>query len=129
MSHRRATLVLAVLALLAGAALAQAQNQAVVSIGFKFMAGSAAMPAGKYDLSLDNSGAIAIREVAPGKASAIVPVITTLGRHDVDPFPELVFDTLPDGPHLSEVWFPGIDGYLVLATKGPHKHQVVQQKK
>jgi hypothetical protein len=128
MKHRKFTLVVAMFALLAGGALAQAQSRATVSIGFKFMAGKVAMPAGKYEVWSNGANVIEIREVAPGKAAATLLAITSLGRHDTDTFVELVFDSLSDGPHLSEVWFPGTDGYLVLATKEAHKHQVLQAK-
>ncbi len=128
MKHQKFTLMLAVFALLVASALAQAQSRATVSIGFKFMAGSTAMPAGKYNLEQQSTATILIRD-ATGKVSAELPILTVLGRHDNDPFPELVFDSLSDGPHLSEVWFPGIDeGFLVLANKGAHKHQVLQAK-
>ena len=53
--------------------------------------------------------------------------ITNLGRHDANQSPTLVFDKLPDGPYLSEVWFGGgADGIPVLATKEPHTHQVLE---
>jgi hypothetical protein len=52
-------------------------------------------------------------------------VITTLGRHDLDKDPEFVFDKVDGKLLLSEIWVPGKDGLLVLATKGPHGHAVV----
>jgi hypothetical protein len=137
MKHRKLTFVLAALALLAGSGLAQAQgNQGKLAadIGFKFWAGSRAMAPAKYNIVLGSNGEITIRDVtgkasdAAGKSGAVLIPITTLGRHDTNSMPGLVFDQLPDGPHLSEVWFPGVDGMLLLATKEPHKHLVLPMK-
>ena len=129
MNRQKSTLVVAVLMLLVGWAPAQAQSRATVSINFNFMAGTTPMPAGRYTIGDEAAAEVSIRDAGGGKAAAVLPVITFLGRHDSDQFPELVFDIDPDGlSHLSEVWFPGRDGYLVLATVGPHKHQVVQSK-
>jgi hypothetical protein len=134
MRYRRVTFVLALLALLVGSGVAQAQEKFVADIGFKFWAGSRAMAPAKYNISRDASGAITVRDVTgkpsdeAGKSGAVLVAITSLGRHDMDKMPELVFDQLPDGPHLSEVWFPGVDGVLVLATKESHKHEVIQVK-
>jgi hypothetical protein len=116
-----------VLALLAGAGLAQAQEKVTADIGFKFMAGSVAMAPGKYNIERVANGAISVRDAA-GKVSAILPTITTLGRHDTHTQTELVFDVVGATTSLSEVWFGGLDGVLVLATKEGHKHQVVDVK-
>jgi hypothetical protein len=128
MKHLKFTFVLVGLALLVGSGLAQAQAKATVDIGFKFMAGTVAMPAGKYDIWSNEANVIEIREVAPGKAAATLLTITSLARHDTIKFLELIFDNQADGPNLSELWFPGTDGYLVRATKEPHTHQVLQVK-
>ena len=134
MKHQKFTLMVALFALLAGSALAQAQQTFAADINFKFMAGTRAMAPAKYNIARDSNGAITIRDVtgkasdAAWKSGSVLVVITSLGRHDTGQMPELVFDLLPDGPHLSEVWFPGSDGSLVLATKEPHKHQVLQVK-
>ena len=52
-------------------------------------------------------------------------VITLLGRHDKDMDPEFVFDKVGGKLLLSEIWGPGMDGVLVLATSGPHQHAVL----
>jgi len=59
-------------------------------------------------------------------ASVVIPVITSLGRRDANKVPELVFDKLNGGLYLSEIWLPGKDGLLVLATKEAHEHQVLR---
>ena len=104
MKHQKFTLMVAVFALLAGSALAQAQQSFAADINFKFMAGTRAMAPAKYNIARDTSGAITVRDVtgqasdAAGKSGAVLAAITALGRHDNDQFPELVFDVLPDGP-------------------------------
>jgi hypothetical protein len=55
-------------------------------------------------------------------------VLTILARLDTHQFPELVFDKVNGVVSLSEIWFAGTDGYLVLATKGEHEHQLLQSK-
>jgi hypothetical protein len=37
----------------------------------------------------------------------------------------IVFDVVGDKHMLSEIWIPGEDGYLLLATKGKHGHKVI----
>ncbi len=134
MKHQKFTLMLAVFALLVGSTLAQAQQKFVADIGFKFVAGTRAMAPGKYNIVRQPTGEITIRDVTgkasdeAGKSGSVLLPLTSLGRREV-PHSELVFDMLPDGPHLAEVWFSGgMDGLLVLATKEPHKHQVLEVK-
>ena len=61
----------------------------------------------------------------PAGGRDFIPVITLLGRHDRDADAELVFDKVDGKAVLSEVWMPGKDGFLLVATKGPHSHAVV----
>jgi hypothetical protein len=111
-------------AIAVGGGLAYAQT-ASVDIGFKFMAGGKAMPAGKYTIEKTPNGPLALKSQAPTVASVFLPEITRLGRHDNDAEPELVFDNIKGELQLSEVWFPGEDGYLLLGTKERHDHRVV----
>ena len=98
-------------------------QRASAQIGFSFVAGGKEMPAGTY-----------IVEVAPPmgpvhdtgpSGSVVLSVITLMGRHDKDADPEFVFDKVEGKLLLSEVWLPGKDGFLLLATKAPHEHAVV----
>jgi hypothetical protein len=111
------------LSLVVGLGSASAQPDAQVNIGFAFLAGGRAMPAGTYTVQVPASGPITLR-AADGKAM-MLPVITRLGRHDRDAEPELVFDRIQGELRLSEVWLPGQDGYLLLGTKEMHDHTVV----
>jgi hypothetical protein len=108
-------------AFVVGGAVAQAQ-MASVNIDFPFVAAGKSMPAGKYTVTATGNGPVLLKG-ASGQVT--LSVITRLGRHDKDAEPELVFDKLESGLHLSEVWMPGEDGYLLLGTKETHGHTVV----
>jgi hypothetical protein len=123
MKHRvQVGIAALVLAVVAGGALAHAQPAAVVNIGFAFMAGGKSMPAGKYDIQVTSGGPVLLRGPS---SQVLMPVMTRLGRRDNDREPELVFDNVGGALHLSEVWFPGSDGYLLLGTKEQHDHTVL----
>ncbi len=122
MKHRlRFALAALAVAFVVGGAVAQAQK-ATVNIDFPFIAAGKSMPAGRYDVTASGDGPVLLR--GPG-GTVNLSVITRLGRHDKDAEPELVFDKLESGLHLSEVWMPGEDGYLLLGTKETHGHTVV----
>jgi hypothetical protein len=117
------TAIALVVAFLMSGTLAHAQT-ASAEIGFPFVAAGKAMPAGKYnaEVVLQN---FQVQLTGPDGTRVILPVITLLGRHDKDPDAEFVFDKLDGKAVLSEVWIPGQDGALLLATKGAHSHAVV----
>jgi hypothetical protein len=103
---------------------AYAQNQtARVNIDFGFVAAGKEMPAGVYDFQVV-SGRVDVRS-QNGQVSFMMPVLTRLGRHDTDKDPELIFDKVGDKLHLSEVWLPSQDGFLVLNTPVDHEHRVL----
>jgi len=116
------TIVALVLVSLAGAAMASAQTVSA-NIPFSFVAGGKDMPAGKYNIEITSGGPVTL--VGPGTGSIVMSVITLLGRHDKDMDPEFVFDKVGGKLLLSEIWGPGMDGVLVLATSGPHQHAVL----
>jgi hypothetical protein len=121
---RRVSLTIAALAVVFVASGTMAYAQLTTAeIGFSFVAGGKEMPAGRYSFEVTPAGPLMLR--GPNGASGMLPVITTLGRHDKDLDPEFVFDKFEGKLLLSEVWIPGKDGLLVLATKGPHEHAVV----
>ena len=121
----RASVAVAALvaAFVLGGAIAQAQQVVTAEIGFAFTAGGKEFAAGKYTFEVTPAGPVVVR--GPGGTSVLMPVITTLGRHDLDKDPEFVFDKIDGKMFLSEIWAPGKDGMLVLATSGPHAHAVV----
>ena len=119
----RLLLVAAIVAVVAGAAVAQT-SMTRVNIGFGFVAAGQTMPAGNYSIEV-SSGGPASRVTMRGAKNVVLPVITRLGRHDNDKDPEVVFDKVDGKFLLSELWLAGEDGYLLLATKTEHGHFVV----
>lgn len=121
---RVAVAVALALAVTIGVAVAQAPPVRV-TIGFPFLAGGKSMPAGTYQIDVKGwDGPIVLRGDAKN-SEAILSVMTRLGRHDNDRELELVFDKLGTLVHLSEVWIPGEDGYMLLGSKERHDHVVL----
>lgn len=116
-----ATVAMLVVAFVAVGALASAQS-VTTDIKFPFVAAGKDMAAGKYTIGMTPAGSLRVSSTTG--ASIIMPVITTLGRHDKDPDAELVFDKIEGKLVLSEIWLPGKDGYLVSADSKPHEHVV-----
>ena len=123
MRHRLfITIAALAVAIAMGGALAYAET-AKVEIKFDFKAGGQAKPAGVYTVETTPNGPISLK--GPSGEGLFMPVMTRLGRHDLDADPELVFDSINGEFYLSEVWFPGQDGYLLLGTKEQHDHRVL----
>ena len=116
------TIATLIVVFVVGGAMAYAQT-ASAEIGFPFVAAGKPMAAGKYSFEVTPPGAVVLR--GPNSVMVAMPAITLLGRHDLDQDPEFVFDKIGGKLLLSEVWMPGKDGVLVLATKGPHEHAVL----
>lgn len=96
-------------------------------VDFEFVAGSKTLPAGEYEFRKEDTTQT-FRIQGMGKAGDIVNIITELSS-EVRQNPQgamLVFDVVGDKYVLSEIWIPGLDGYLVQVTKGHHKHMVVK---
>jgi hypothetical protein len=123
-------------------ALAKAQtaskipSEASFQISFPFQAGGNKLAVGAYALRKAADGGLVLRQVSSGKDTS-VPVLERIPK-PAPPIsePRLVFDEVGDfAPSyteyitvyvLSEVWFPGEDGYRVHVTKGAHKTKVVK---
>jgi hypothetical protein len=118
-----------VLALSALGAAAYAQVLTKVEIGFPFVARGVEMAPGSYTIEFSQAGPLVLSSSTPSRARTVdrvvMPTITRLGRHDTDAEPELVFDKIDGKFHLSEVWLPGRDGYLLLGTKEQHDHRIL----
>lgn len=99
------------------------------TIDFPFMAAGKALPAGQYEFLRDSTLQV-FKVMGEGKTHASVPILTTLGMLNPTSTQNayLVFDKVGDTCSLSEIWIPGSDGFLVLATKGKHEHKVVNVK-
>jgi hypothetical protein len=111
-----------VVAFVMGGVMAYGQSVSA-DIGFPFVAGGKEMAAGKYAVEATASGQVSL--TGPDRGRVLLPVVTMLGRHDLDADNEFVFDKIDGKLVLSEVWMSGKDGLLLLATKGPHEHAVL----
>ena len=95
-------------------------------IDFAFVAGGKTLPAGEYEFRKDDATQT-FRIQGAGSTGDIVNIITELsaGVRNNPQAASLVFDQVGDKYVLSEIWIPGLDGYLVQVTKGHHTHKVV----
>ncbi len=98
-------------------------------IDFAFTAGTKALPAGEYEISLVGDNQV-VKIQGAGKNVEMVNVITRMsgGIHTTPNDAHLVFDVVGMDHFLSEVWIPGEDGYLLHAAKGAHTHKVINIK-
>jgi hypothetical protein len=99
------------------------------TIDFPFTAAGKALPAGQYEFLRDSTLQV-FTVTGAGKTHAVVSILTTLAlqTHSNADNAYLVFDKVGEACFLSEIWVPGADGFLVLATKGKHEHKVVTVK-
>ncbi len=126
----RITLALGLVALLALASVYAGQSTAEVikaKLDFAFIVAGKTLPAGEYEFRKDDASQT-FRIQGMGRTGDVVNIITELsGEVRMNPaFGGLVFDIVGDKYYLAEIWIPGLDGYLVQATKGHHTHKVVQ---
>jgi hypothetical protein len=96
------------------------------NIEFPFTVAGMVLPAGAYHFER-NEAATAFRVQGEGKNGVNVMIVTRLGGeiHTTPQDTHLVFDKVGDTYLLSEIWIPGEDGYLLLATKGRHEHKTL----
>ncbi len=121
-----AAVVVGVFALGLAGSLAWAAGAIAVNIPFSFIVKDKEMPAGRYEIREQGEANLAIRGDKGGQV--LVPVIERLADTGAKE-PKLVFDKMADGKsYLSEVHFPGQDGYLVGIAKGRETHVTVTGK-
>jgi hypothetical protein len=104
------------------------QTTVKAKIDFPFTVEGKALPAGTYEFALQETGDV-FRVMGEGK-NVMAAVLTRLGG-EMRLTPKgthLVFDHVGETYLLSEIWVPGDDGYMLLATKGPHGHKTVNIK-
>ncbi len=98
-------------------------------IPFQFTVERTSLPAGEYDFvpSPDN-GTIRVTTAGKGKSGAADALVVTRlaqGIHTTSQDAHIVFDKVGEIYILSELWFPGFDGYLVHSTKEKHEHKII----
>jgi hypothetical protein len=110
----------------AGTSYAQAFHVAA-DIPFAFQTAGKTLPAGHYDfLETSDSEFIHVTGSATG-AEVLAPTMARIASetHGHAGDTHVVFDVVNGGYTLSEIWESGFDGFLLHATKGPHKHHVI----
>jgi hypothetical protein len=124
-----AAVVVTVFALGLAGSLAWAADLISVNIPFSFIVKDKEMPAGRYEIRTDgpNEARLTIRS-KEGGGQALVLVIERLADTGAKE-PKVVFDKMENGKsYLSEVHFPGQDGFLVGIAKGRETHVTVTSK-
>jgi hypothetical protein len=99
-------------------------------IDFSFKVEGKVLPAGVYDFSREKLSDV-FKIMGPDKKVLLVPFMTRLSKdiHTSAEDSHIVFDKVGDTYLLSEIWIPGDDGYLFLATKGLHTHKTLNIKR
>jgi hypothetical protein len=123
----KSLLLISLLTLLAAVSAYGQSDLLRAKIPFAFSAGGKQFPAGQYDIS-HASGALSFKIASQdGKNSAMVLILTrTAGAiHNTPADAHVVFDKVGETYTLSELWFPGADGYMLSTMKGQHEHRVV----
>ncbi len=93
----------------------------VADVHFPFKAAGVDLPAGKYRIeTIMQDQNLEIRNLASGKAE-ILPLITRISPKNPAEA-ALVFDKAGDQYSLSEIYIPGIDGFLLQGATENHTH-------
>lgn len=127
MQLRTAMLLATASCVLSSVPAAAQETNLKVKVPFAFSAGKKALPAGDYEVRLDQPTE-SVRVFNPATRTEVaVPFITRLAApaHPAVTGSHIVFDKVGNTYTLSEIWWPGQDGILVHATKGPHEHHVL----
>lgn len=116
-----------------------ASAQGVFKIPFKFEAGGKKFAAGDYWVGSKGQSQIVLRKEPGGEEIAISFSERIKQSEPALAEPQLVFDVVGNFEPsyteyvtdylLSEVWFPGEDGFLIHQTKGAHQNQIVKGQK
>ena len=133
---RRLAVPAIVIAALALAAAPPVQAQAAFKVPFKFESGGKTFPAGNYLVTKTGDGQVTFQQVPTGKESVLPFSQKLTPAEPPGAEPRLVFDEVGNFEPsyteyftvhvLAEVWLSGQDGYLIHATKGAHKNQIVK---
>ncbi len=120
--------VLLVLVSTATFGVAQTKTAVIADIPFAFLVGTQSLPAGTYEFSAgDNLEVINVANTK-GKESALTAVVTRLSRKS-DTEASVVFDVAGTNHYLSEIFVPGLDGFLVKGAPGKHTHVSIKGNK
>ncbi len=96
------------------------------TIPFQFTAEGKVYPAGEYTFTLNNmQDSFTIRGPQHVTGGAMVLTRLAAGIHTTPQDAHIVFDKLADTYVLSEIWIPGMDGFVLHVTKEKHQHRIV----
>jgi hypothetical protein len=124
-----AVAVVAVFALGLAGSLAWAAGAVSVNIPFSFIVKDKELPAGRYEIRTEGNdeSKLTIRS-SQGAGTVFAMVIERLADTGAT-HSKIVFDKMPDGKvFLSEIHFPGKDGFLVGVAKGKETHVTLTGK-
>jgi hypothetical protein len=125
---RTKMLMMLTLSVLLIAASASAQRAVSMSakVPFAFTVAGKVLPAGDYKFSQSPGAAAITVRSADGKESAIALILTRMaaGIHTTAQDSHVVFDKVGNSYFLSEIWVPGMDGYVLNVTKEMHEHAI-----
>ncbi|MGD8439594.1 MAG: hypothetical protein PVG53_03590 [Holophagae bacterium] len=112
--------------LVVASSMASAADPVIVKVPFSFVVRDITMPAGRYEIrAIGNEDEQIQVQSLDVEKEAVTVVITRTAQTGLKE-PEVVFDTAGGTHVLSEIREPGIDGYLVHATKGPHTKERIK---
>ncbi len=100
----------------------------VADIAFPFSAGGKVFQAGTYEFKPGIQTNVLNVINTKTRQTFSIPVLTRLSPRNPEES-SLVFDKVQDQSYLSELYFPGQDGFHVSGAPGPHTHVVVKAKK
>ncbi len=120
--------VLLVLVSTVALGMAQTKTAVIADVPFAFLVGNQSLPAGTYEFSAgDNLEVINVTNTK-GKDSALTAVITRLGKRS-DNEASVIFDVAGTNHYLSEIFVPGLDGFLVKGAPSKHTHISIKGNK
>jgi hypothetical protein len=124
---------LALVAAVACASLTDGQivGELIVNIPYQFTVEGKQCPPGSYTIERTTSEGILVIRSAELKTAIQAPILTRISQSEVVTEPRIVLDKYEgDRYELSEVYFPEMDGYLLVGTKPtPHKHEMIKAKR
>ena len=134
--RRLAVLPIMIAALTLAATAPPAQAQVTFKVPFKFESGGKKFPAGDYLVTRAGDDQVTFKQVSTGKETVLPFSQTLTPAEPPGAEPRLVFDEVGNFEPsyteyftvyvLAEVWLSGQDGYLIHATKGAHKNQIIK---
>jgi hypothetical protein len=115
-----------VVALALAGSLAWASNAVKVDVPFSFIVNEKTLPAGQYQIEPagSNMSQLAIRGSGGTTIAKVVERLADTGGKE----PKVVFDKVEGKFFLSEVHYPGSDGYLVGSGTATETHEVITGK-